>query len=153
MRRLEPEEKEVLYRMRPDLKISTDWAQRYYSNPALDDEEDEDGDMSWLDSDDARARLCGPNAFGVSLQCSGFLAMALLFVLVVVLLCLLKWLVGSDGDTYANMMGPLEQRGGRGDAGVGGEGGRVSNFVSAHNNAHMHLRGGLNHPRSRDDYF
>ena len=101
--------------------------------------------MSWIESGESGNRLCGPNAFGVSLQCSGFLAMALLFVLVTILLCLLKWLVGDDGDQYANMMGPLEQRG-RGGAG---------NFVNSHGSGDgAHLRGALNgHERSRDDYF
>ena len=151
VRRLKPEEKELLYRTRPDLQISTDWAQRYYSNPSIADDDDEEGDMSWIESGESGNRLCGPNAFGVSLQCSGFLAMALLFVLVTLLLCLLKWLVGDDGDQYANMMGPLEQRG-RGGAG---------NFVNSHgvhvgrnNGDGAHLRGGLNgHGRSLDDYF
>lgn len=122
VRRLKPEEKESLYQSRPDLQISTDWAARYYST-AEDDE-----DLDWIDSYGGcsrRSRHCGPDVFGVSFQCSGWLAMVLLLMLVLLLLSVLKRLVGDEGPAY-NSLGPNM------DMGIDGRDDRFAEAAAAH---------------------
>ena len=122
VRRLKPEEKESLYQSRPDLQISTDWAARYYNTA------DEDEDLDWVDGcyNGNRRRVCGPDVFGVSFQCSGWLAMMLLLMLVLLLLAVLKHLVGDDGRAY-NSLGPNV------DMGIDGRDDRFAEAAAAHN--------------------
>jgi hypothetical protein len=131
VRRLKPEEKESLYQSRPDLQISTDWAARYYNTA------DEDEDLDWVDGcyNGNRRRVCGPDVFGVSFQCSGWLAMMLLLMLVLLLLAVLKHLVGDDGRAY-NSLGPNV------DMGIDGRDDRFAEAAAAHNSR---LRGGATH--------